>query len=45
LRRVIELFPNQSHADLAEMRLASLGLELKRYEKTRVVKFGPGENA
>ena len=45
LRRIIELFPNQSHADLAEMRLASIGLELKRYEKTRIVKSSSGEDA
>ena len=45
LRRIIELFPNQSHAELAETRLASIALELKRYEKTRVVKFNSGGNA
>jgi outer membrane protein assembly factor BamD (BamD/ComL family) len=43
LRRIIDLYPNQSFAALAEQRLGSLGLELKRYETTRVVKFGPGE--
>jgi tetratricopeptide (TPR) repeat protein len=44
LRRIIELFPNHSIAEMAEQRLAAIGLELKRYEKGRVVKFSPGEN-
>jgi tetratricopeptide (TPR) repeat protein len=43
LRRIIDLFPNNSFAELAQQRLASIGLELKRYEKSRVVKFGPSE--
>lgn len=43
LRRIVELFPNQSHAQIAEARLASLALELKRFEKSRVVKFSPTE--
>jgi tetratricopeptide (TPR) repeat protein len=43
LRRIIELFPNHSIAQMAESRMASLKLELKRYETSRVVKFGsPG---
>ena len=45
LRRIIELFPNHSFAELAEQRLATIGLELKRYEKGRVVKFGPAEKS
>lgn len=43
LRRIIDLFPNHSIAEMAEQRLAAIGLELKRYEKGRVVKFAPGE--
>ena len=43
LRRIIDLFPNHSLAAVAEQRLAAIGLELKRYEKGRVVKFAPGE--
>lgn len=39
LRRIIERFPNQSFAELAQQRLMSLNLELKRFEKTRVVKM------
>ena len=38
--RVIERFPNQSFADVARQRLATLALEVKRYEKSRVVKLG-----
>jgi len=45
LRRIIDLFPNQSHAVLAEQRLGSIALEVKRYEKSRVVKFGAKEDA
>ena len=45
LRRIVEMFPNQSHSDMAQARLASLGLELKRFEKTSVVKFPSGESA
>jgi len=44
LRRVVDLFPNQAPADLAGLRLSTLALELKHYEKARVVKFAPGEN-
>ncbi len=40
--RIIERFPNQSFADLARQRLASLRLEVKRYEKGRVVRLAPG---
>jgi len=43
LRRVIDLFPNHSIAEMAEQRLAAIGLELKRYETTRIVKFDPSE--
>jgi tetratricopeptide (TPR) repeat protein len=43
LRRIVDLFPNQAPADLAGLRISSLALELKHYEKTRVVKFTPGE--
>ena len=45
LRRIVDLFPNHSHAALAEQRLASLGLELNRYKTSRIVKFGPGESS
>ncbi|HTD65688.1 MAG TPA: hypothetical protein VK846_04045 [Candidatus Limnocylindria bacterium] len=44
LRRIVEMFPNHSHADMAEARISSLSLELKRFEKGRVVKFSPSEN-
>lgn len=44
LQRIIELFPNQSQAELAQQRIAVLALELKHYEKSRVVKFGSGSN-
>jgi hypothetical protein len=43
LRRITDLFPNQALAELAELRLGSLPLELKHYEKGRVVKFMPSE--
>jgi tetratricopeptide (TPR) repeat protein len=45
LRRIIELLPNQSQAQMAEARIMSLALELKRFEKTSVVKFPSSENA
>ena len=45
LRRIVDLFPNHSHAAMAEQRLASLGLELNRYKKSRIVKFGSGESS
>lgn len=45
LRRIIDLFPNHSHAAMAEQRLASLGLELNRYKTSRVVKFSSGSNS
>ncbi|HWN96516.1 MAG TPA: hypothetical protein VNT99_15915 [Methylomirabilota bacterium] len=41
LRRIIDLFPTHSVAQMAEERIGVLGLELKRYEKTSVVKFNP----
>jgi hypothetical protein len=44
LRRIIELFPQHSVAQMAEQRIASLGLELKRYEKSRVIKLGSNQN-
>jgi len=34
----------QAPAELAELRIASLPLELKHYEKGRVVKFTPSED-
>ena len=43
LRRIIDLFPSHSFADMAEQRLAAIGLELKRYEAARTVKFSTGE--
>ena len=45
LRRIIDLFPNQSQAEMAQLRIGSLGLELKRFETTSVVKFTPSESA
>lgn len=39
LQRIVELFPNQSQGELAQQRLTVLALELKHYEKSRVVKF------
>jgi tetratricopeptide (TPR) repeat protein len=44
LRRIIELFPNQSQAQMAEDRIASIALELKKFETTSVVKFHPSES-
>lgn len=44
LHRIVELYPNQSLASLAAERINALPLELKHYEKTRVVKFTPSEN-
>lgn len=41
LRRIIDLFPKQALAELAEQRIGSLGLELKQYEPGRTVKFTP----
>lgn len=43
LRRIVDLFPNQALAAMAEERISSLALELRHFEKTRVVKFGPGQ--
>ncbi len=43
LRRIIELFPTHSAAQMAEERIGALELELKRYEKTSIVKFTPTE--
>ncbi len=45
LRRIIDLFPNHSFAQMAEERIATLRLELKRYEKSRVVKLGSKEES
>lgn len=41
LERLKELFPGHSVAELAEARLASLPLELKRFEPSHIVKLGP----
>lgn len=41
LLRIVERFPNHSHGAMAEARIGSLSLELKRFEKSRVVKFTP----
>ena len=40
LQRIIELYPNHSHAEMARQRLSTIHQELKRFEKSRVVKFG-----
>jgi outer membrane protein assembly factor BamD (BamD/ComL family) len=40
LNRLIERFPNHPFADVARQRLATLAQEVKRYEKSRVVKLG-----
>jgi tetratricopeptide (TPR) repeat protein len=45
LRRIIELFPTHSAAQMAEQRIAVLALELKRYEKGRVVKLGAPQSS
>jgi len=45
LRRIVDLFPNQSQAQMALDRITSIGLELKRFETTSVVKFSPSESA
>ena len=45
LRRIVDLFPNQSQSQMALDRITSLGLELKRFETTSVVKFSPSESA
>jgi tetratricopeptide (TPR) repeat protein len=45
LHRIIDLFPNSAHAQKARDRLTTLALELKRYEKSRVVKLGSHESA
>ncbi len=45
LQRIVQMFPNQSQAEMALARITSLGLELKRFETTSVVKFSPGESA
>lgn len=44
LRRIVDLFPNQSQSQMALDRITSLGLELKRFETTSVVKFSPSES-
>ena len=45
LRRIVDLFPNQSQSQMALDRITTLGLELKRFETTSVVKFSPSESA
>lgn len=45
LRRITELFPNHSLAELAEARMASLPLEIRRFEGNRIVKLSRSENA
>ncbi|HEY0551204.1 MAG TPA: hypothetical protein VGF13_16480 [Verrucomicrobiae bacterium] len=45
LRRIVDLFPNQSQSQMALDRITSLGLELKRFETTSVVKFSPSDGA
>ncbi len=40
LQRLIERFPTLPFADVARERLASLNQEVKRYDKSRVVKLG-----
>jgi hypothetical protein len=39
LHRLIERFPMQGFSEVARQRLATINLEVKRYEKDRVVKF------
>ena len=41
LQRIIEMYPDHSSAEMARQRLSTIHQELKRFEKTRVVKFGP----
>jgi len=41
LHRLIEQFPTHGFADVARQRLASLNLEVRRFQKDRVVKFDP----
>jgi tetratricopeptide (TPR) repeat protein len=43
LRRIIELYPAHSAAQIAENRLAILKLELKRYQEGHTVKFPSSE--
>jgi tetratricopeptide (TPR) repeat protein len=45
LRRIVDLFPNQSQSQMALDRITSLGLELKRFETTSVVRFSPNDRA
>ena len=40
LQRIIELYPTQAAANMARQRLSHLKLELKRNEKSQVVKLG-----
>lgn len=40
LQRIIDLFPTQAAADLARQRMSRLKLELKKNEKSQVVKLG-----
>ncbi len=41
LNRIVERFPGQAAAQLAQERAASISLEMKRHEKAHVVKFKP----
>jgi outer membrane protein assembly factor BamD (BamD/ComL family) len=43
LQRIIDLFPNLSHSQIAEKRLARIKLELKGQEKGQAVKLGSYE--
>ena len=44
LQRVIQMFPNSAVAGLAESRLAHLDGELRRNEKSQVLKLGSYED-
>jgi len=41
VQRIIDRFPTQSFADMARQRLGSIGLETRRFEKTKTVKAWP----
>lgn len=43
LQRIIDLFPNLSHSQVAEQRLARLKLEIKGQQKSQAVKLGSYE--
>jgi hypothetical protein len=45
LQRIIDRFPQATFADPARQRLAVIDLEVKRYEKSRVVKLGSSEKS